>query len=128
MCKSEYILFGWECMETNESIAQHALRGDCSRCRPKPPELSLGPLAETVYEVARDKAEIGFIRLPGIFKDFSGELRGRDWVSKLGPHDRALFSGIGRAWSLNGKSGGMVRALTGLRDERGRFCRATSRR
>ena len=56
----------------------------------------------------------------GIFKS-RGPLIGRDWVARLNPEDREVFSWLGRRAGDFGRMGGKARARTAKRDKRGRF-------
>lgn len=125
-CRKAHMKFSDECLESPRSVIKHALSGDCWKCRCDMNGIAGEKTQNLIMEVSRSKATAGFRpdRMPGLFKDLYGEkIHGRDWVSHLTPAGRLLFSTLGRAWAINGKSGGMVRALTAVRDSRGRFCR-----
>lgn len=59
--------------------------------------------------------------LEGYFIQNYGPLKGRDWLRRLPKWERSALSRV--AWSASdyGKSGGVARAQTALRDRRGRF-------
>jgi hypothetical protein len=56
---------------------------------------------------------------PGLFKDYTRH--GRAWLATLPAEVRRVFSEIGRIHAEHGHRGGLVRAQTGKRDEKGRF-------
>lgn len=62
------------------------------------------------------------IDLTGVFKN-RYELKGQDWVRSLPEEDRKFFVHIGMMHNDYGRMGGIARAKTGARDERGRFKR-----
>lgn len=57
---------------------------------------------------------------PNLFCNYH-PLRGRDWLRRIPPEDRAVFSHLGMIAHDYGRQGGEVRARTAKRDERGRF-------
>jgi hypothetical protein len=58
---------------------------------------------------------------PGLFKSRGYELRGKDWIRTVAPEDRAAFVDLGLQFADHGRSGGIARAQTGIRDLKGRF-------
>jgi hypothetical protein len=61
---------------------------------------------------------------PNLFKNRYPEgLRGRDWINRVMPEDQKAFQEIGLDHALHGVLGGIARAKTGKRDNRGRFIR-----
>jgi hypothetical protein len=59
---------------------------------------------------------------PGLFKSQGYDLKGRkDWLRAVAAEDRAAFVDLGLQFADHGRSGGIARAQTGLRDPRGRF-------
>lgn len=60
--------------------------------------------------------------LSGVFKrKYGAALEGKDWVRRIEPEDQAVFIQVGiEAWEY-GHKGGIARASTAERDERGRF-------
>ena len=48
-------------------------------------------------------------------------LQGKTWLRDIPPEDRAIFAQIGREYHGYGHLGGIARAKTAKRDEKGRF-------
>lgn len=61
--------------------------------------------------------------LTGYFKRNYGPLEGSDWVRRLPECERQALAHIAHTASDYGRSGGIARARTALRDRRGRFRR-----
>lgn len=59
----------------------------------------------------------------GAFRRNYGPLIGSNWVTKLDTEARRIFSAMGREFGEHGHCGGVARARTADRDERGRFIR-----
>jgi len=58
---------------------------------------------------------------PNLFKRNYPELKGRTWLLNVSVEDRKAFSAIGFAHSGYGRQGGIKRAKTALRDNKGKF-------
>lgn len=65
--------------------------------------------------------------LTGYFVRNYGPLRGSDWIRRVSVEDRQALAHIAHAASDYGRSGGIARAATALRDHRGRFRRNNER-
>jgi hypothetical protein len=61
-----------------------------------------------------------------IFKSRYPELKGKDWIKRIGEEDRKVFIHIGFVHSDYGRLGGKKRASTAKRDYRGRFIKESS--
>ena len=59
--------------------------------------------------------------LAGYFSKNYGPLKGSDWIRRIPVEDRKAFCYIGRAAGNHGRNGGLARAATAKRDEKGRF-------
>ncbi len=58
---------------------------------------------------------------PNLIKSKYPVLQGRDWIRKISAEDRKVLIWLGmKAWDF-GRLGGLARAKTALRDNRGRF-------
>jgi hypothetical protein len=123
MCTIIWCKNGPECVESARSVADHALKGDCIKCHCGLDGIAGEKTQDLILDVAYLKSDSKSHpeRLPGVIKSLFPDLHGRDWLRSLPKADRLAFSYLGRTWALNGKSGGLVRSLTGRRDERGRF-------
>lgn len=64
----------------------------------------------------------------GAFKRNYGPLQGYDWVRKLDAEARRIFVEMGNRFNEHGHRGGVARAQTADRDERGRFIRSDADR
>lgn len=59
--------------------------------------------------------------LAGKFKERYPDLKGRDWINQLSAEDKQVFVWNWQRSTEFGHLGGVVRASTAKRDERGRF-------
>ena len=57
----------------------------------------------------------------GIFKSRYPELKGKNWIKDISIEDQKAFYHIGFTASGYGRKGGVSRAKTAKRDNRGRF-------
>ncbi len=58
---------------------------------------------------------------PNLFKTRYHDLHGKDWLRRIDADDRQAFSHIGRQCADHGRLGGIARAHSAYRDERGKF-------
>ncbi|MHC4752301.1 MAG: hypothetical protein ACYTFW_20805 [Planctomycetota bacterium] len=57
----------------------------------------------------------------GLFKSKYPDLQGRDWINQLSVEDRKVFTWIWQRSHEFGHLGGLARARSAKRDNRGRF-------
>ena len=69
-----------------------------------------------------DEIDILFpVTLQGVFKSRYPKLKGKAWVKTIEPDDLKAFVQIGQRHHQYGVLGGMARAMTARRDNKGRF-------
>ena len=58
---------------------------------------------------------------PNLFKNRYSSLKGKDWIKRISPEDKRVFIELGLKHVQYGRLGGIARAKTAKRNEKGQF-------